>query len=478
MLDKSVIRAIANAVSLICIALLLSANASAQQGRITPHVVPERLGNPFAEQWPNDLYPRNVWDMQVFGGFLYIGAGNSSNLGPSPNAGPVPVIRYDGQRFERVFTVREEQIDTFRVLDGRLYVPGHDGRQGWDFGNLYTFDGRSWRGLRTIPNGVHLYDLYEYGGRLIVAGAAHNQGFDVWVSHHDEEGPWRVAGFEPNSQLTREINPSIEFWRHGDGRIYSLFELGGRLYGSGRELLGYPPHQHEGFVFATVFRLDDADRFTPVAAVTGRLTAAGLVTAATDGADLFPGASRLLHNEFALLQVRRAVTIDGQTFYVGALPHNDHHWRPVAVFAASTLDNARMLATPSGVQVYDLLARQGDLYALGNVRTGPHSYEVQLLKLQADGAGFDALVGFEAPTFARSFEFYRGYWYFGLGSEVSSEDARLTRAQAVRVDWSARLSPETGAIWRMSDVLAEPRQGAGDQMGQVDAPRDVRQGGG
>ncbi|WP_340021396.1 hypothetical protein MHI24_20575 [Paenibacillus sp. FSL K6-1096] len=41
------------------------------------------LGSPFQKA----AYARNVWDMQLFGGKIYLGHGNSSNYAPSPNAG-------------------------------------------------------------------------------------------------------------------------------------------------------------------------------------------------------------------------------------------------------------------------------------------------------------------------------------------------------------------------------------------------------
>lgn len=46
------------------------------------------LGSPFKKA----AYARNVWDMQLFGGKIYLGHGNSSNNAPSPNAGPVQSI--------------------------------------------------------------------------------------------------------------------------------------------------------------------------------------------------------------------------------------------------------------------------------------------------------------------------------------------------------------------------------------------------
>jgi len=48
------------------------------------------LGNPFTKS----TYAKNVWDMQVFNGSIYLGHGNSSNYAPAANAGPIDVILF------------------------------------------------------------------------------------------------------------------------------------------------------------------------------------------------------------------------------------------------------------------------------------------------------------------------------------------------------------------------------------------------
>lgn len=82
----------------------------------------EVLGEPFKGRWFGRwTYARNVWDMQVYDGRIYLGCGNSSNEGPATNTGPVPVICFDPRRSEFVCeaTLLEEQIDRYCVTDGR-----------------------------------------------------------------------------------------------------------------------------------------------------------------------------------------------------------------------------------------------------------------------------------------------------------------------------------------------------------------------
>ncbi len=134
-------------------------------------VYAEHVGNPLLSRYPRGeaVYARNVWDLQIFDGRLYIGAGNSNNRGPAQNAGPVPIIAYDPQRhvFQREYIVDDEQIDQYYIFDGELYLPGHDPRESWELGNLYRLaTGRKWRKLRTIPHAINTYALAIHNGVL------------------------------------------------------------------------------------------------------------------------------------------------------------------------------------------------------------------------------------------------------------------------------------------------------------------------
>lgn len=101
----------------------------------------EDLGIPTEERFKGGfLYARNPWAMIDYKGRIYVGSGNSSNLGPGTNAGPVPILSLDPETkvFTKEWDVPDEQIDLFRVLsDGLLYIPGHDPKEGWELGNFY-----------------------------------------------------------------------------------------------------------------------------------------------------------------------------------------------------------------------------------------------------------------------------------------------------------------------------------------------------
>ena len=143
---------------------------------LTPGWRATSLGNPAASRYPAcwQSLPRTPWDLAVFDGKLYVGFGNSSNQGPSANAGPVPLFAYDlkQRRWQQEATLPEEQISRFLVHGEQLWISGEDPRGSWRWGNLYRRKSweRLWWQQRRLPRFIHAHDLAVHQGRLVVAG--------------------------------------------------------------------------------------------------------------------------------------------------------------------------------------------------------------------------------------------------------------------------------------------------------------------
>ena len=73
------------------------------------------------------------------------------------------------QEFVKEYTVDEEAIVRYRRYGNRLYLPGTDSRESWEFGNLYVHEASGWKKYRTIPRGMHVFDFAEFAGRWYVA---------------------------------------------------------------------------------------------------------------------------------------------------------------------------------------------------------------------------------------------------------------------------------------------------------------------
>lgn len=203
---------------LLCLAIIFSFNfflqtmAATKAKDITSQVV--ILGNPFTKS----TFAKNVWDMQLYNGRIYLGSGDCGN-----NAGATPVIYYDSaaNKFITQFTVSEEQIDIYKVLNGKLYIPGTDSTESWDFGNFYTLENDQWTKFRTIPNANHVWDMAYFNGQLYAATGTTKPGKGEVLASKDLGKTW--ASQVPQNKRFYAIND----W------ATSLLELDNKLYATG-----------------------------------------------------------------------------------------------------------------------------------------------------------------------------------------------------------------------------------------------------
>ena len=332
----------------------------------------EYLGGPLYADHKDSVamrYARNVWDLQVWEGRLYIGSGNSSNDGPAVNAGPVPIISMNlaSGVFEEEFVVDDEQVDRFRIIDGKLHVPGHDPRDPWELGNFYRLDGKLWTKVRTIPLGIHAYDMLGFQG-------------EIYVAEGTTKGAMISRSADGGQTWTSYILPGVV-------RAYELFTVGSEL-------------------FVSTYG-DQVFRFTGEGFVPCRV-------------DLFPDSD---HSGTPL--VVRSVRCGDVLLYIGADNINDHQWMPFAVYAAERIDGARRLAIPSTDVPYDILVRGDRAWLLTNRRmvksedTAQDALYTVIVYSSDDLRQWQEVVRFAMPSFARSFELHDGTFYAGLGTRTA-----------------------------------------------------------
>jgi hypothetical protein len=347
-----------------------------------PVVTPERLGNVFTQPSP---YARNVWDMQLFGGRIWVGHGDSID-----NWGPIPLWWIDPATgaLAQEGVADEEQVDVFRVLGGELYVPGHDSRGDWSAGEFYRLEAGKWVQHRTLPHAVHVFDLSLHGGRLFAAlGTEDVAGEEALLESGDAGRSWMPVTDDTH-------------------RVYDLFELGGELYGAPLMRNGPDTAGTSGLLRF------DGTRFAP----TG-----------VDGTTLLPGIPALQWGRMV-----RATTFRGELVYIVA--RNTFDWIPVALAATRDLGRIERLALADPAAVpFDLLVRGDTMYALAGAPNADGTWTVEVHET-IDAASWRELFRFTAPTFARSFEESGGEFWFGLGctyeapSPASGDLLRVRRA--------------------------------------------------
>jgi len=342
----------------------------------------EILGNPFKGKYRDgsNSYARNVWDMQVFNGRIYLGHGNSNNMGPAPNAGPVDIWYWDidDNRFVKEFVVDDEQIDHFRIIDGQLITPGHDPKEAWDLGNFYILEEGQWKKIRTIPDAIHNYDMLKFREQLFAALGTTN---GAAIAMSDDNGKtWNIFDLPKR-------------------RAFTLFPLNNKLYTStfGNAVFEY---NKEGFHQVLV--------------------------------NLFPDVTAVKN-----MLVVRPVRFKDTLVYIGANNSIDHQWMPFGLFKATSIERSNNIQLPEGDAPYDIVVNGSYCYVLINSAPEPadgkYKNWVKVLRSE-DLVTWQEIVRFEANTFARSFEISEEDIYFGMGSsaaQISPETGNILRISGV-----------------------------------------------
>ena len=398
--------------------VLISASA-VQPADVTTHV--EFLGIPFSGRYSSgqDIYARNVWDLQAFKGRIYVGGGNWDNKGPAPNAGPVPILAWDSKTETIVCEgqVDDEEISRFEVIAGKLYIPGADARQSWDFGNLYCRepDGR-WQKRRTIPRAIHVFALTGYKG-LLYAGLKAT-----------DTVPWYVdfKGYGAAVAVSENGGRSWDFLPIGGFAVFDFLRVDGCLYAmdltTGPGLKKWVSKQGRKNYYAPVYALDT---------LKGRFVRRPDL----DAAHLFPNTHEAPERACG---VHRPVLFGQSALYIGVSGNG-----PFGLYRAKSLREGEIrtarIPLPQGTIPRDLLVRKNAVFVL---LQGPAADKngVQIRVLASgDLDNWIDLLQLTAPTFARSFELLNGDFYFGLGCKVK-----------FRSEWQQdKLHPETGSLLRV-----------------------------
>jgi len=379
----------------------------------------ENLGIPSLARYPEPSwrYARNVWDMQVFNGRVYLGHGNGSNSEPNINAGPVPILYFDpssGQFVnENNFSVADEQIDVYRIIDGQLYVPGQDAKEDWSFGNFYRLESAGWKKYRTMQNALHVYDIVGYKNQLVAGVGDTPMDFFPVLASTDGGNSWR------------EIKKGAGFFL---GRRGVLFELQGLLHSPsivyGNTMFSAPSHwtQYDG---STATERPDLT-FTAV----------------------FPQTTVFQSTYTSAGKIARPVNFGGAVAYIGGYYHNDHQMRPYGTYVARSLTPGNLdiekIPLPANDKPWDLLARPDAVYLLASEKVdGAPDVFINKVYRSADLSAWIEVFRFSQPTFALSFEEIGGDFYFGLGTDIG---AGLFYSS---LSYTDDLRPESGRVLRV-----------------------------
>ena len=123
------------------------------------------LGIPTNLSYSEGDIRNSAWDTYYYNGKIYRGSGTIDKYSPSP------IWAYDVEnaRWYKEFVTDDAAVYRFTEIDGKLVVPGADPvgeTESWNWGNYYELGEDGWRKDTSVPNGVHMFDVIEFDGKI------------------------------------------------------------------------------------------------------------------------------------------------------------------------------------------------------------------------------------------------------------------------------------------------------------------------
>lgn len=335
------------------------------------------LGIPLSDHYPSELNSRSIWDMKIYDNKLFVGGGDYDK-----NTGPVPVYYYDipNQKWVMSGEVPDEQIEHFFIINNTLMIPGCDPKQSWEMGNIYEFHNDSWNTNRSIPGGIHQFDLAEYNG-MIFAGLGVVPGeYPIAVSSDGGKSFRQLTMYKNDVPVDTSI-PADEDITAVQIRVYDFFVLNNELYAfysfytnlsTSLEIYKY---KNDGFYYYCDF---------------------------PDGISTKRSTYRIFNAE---------AEYDGKLFITTG-----------NLYATQDLEEVTKIELPDQSAVTDLQLINGKLYALAVAKTSEDLYRTSLWIYSEISDSFREILYFSFSCPAISFTYNQDTLYFGMGSGVIDEE--------------------------------------------------------
>ncbi len=177
----------------------------------------EEIGSPFSKHYSNNIV-RTPWDMIIFENKLFIGSGDYDK-----NSGPCLIASYDITTEDwSTYTLPDEQIESFAIIDGKLMAPGIDPMDDWVLGNYYVYEDSAWQTIRSIPYGIHTFQIIEFQNKMFAALGTEKGHFPVSMSSDGGQSFTEVR-FTKNGSLCPVEDSQND-------RVYNMFIIKSKLY--------------------------------------------------------------------------------------------------------------------------------------------------------------------------------------------------------------------------------------------------------
>lgn len=335
----------------------------------------ENLGIPLQEHYPTGIVARTAWDVEIFDNKLYIACGDYD-----ANSGPIPIYCYDldNKVWDISGTVPDEQIEHFKIINDTLMTPGCDPRGDWSYGNIYMLQENKWITNRTIPGGIHQFDLIEFDNKLFVALGVVPGQYPIAVSNDDGKTFQQVIMYKDGNPIDTTVPSGTT---SAQIRVYDFFTLNGNLYAyyclyiDGAFSLEIYHYQNNGFYYHS--------------------------------------------NMPTLIKSRRTTyrTFDEKLEYNGKV-----YFTTGNLYVTADMKTVQKIDIAGKTAVTDIRVIENDLYILCATKNTDGSYRTSLWrKIPGEIERFHEIFFFNFPCPAQCFTYHNGTIYFGMGDGILSE---------------------------------------------------------
>lgn len=365
-----------------------------------------RLGNPLRK---DGLKGRalNVWDLQVFDGKIYLAGGSTIT-----NTGPINIWAYDPvtQTFDKEYTVAEEAIEHFKVFGDRLYIPAADPRQG-DKNKFYrkSVDGL-WQKYESNAIALaHVRDLIKTeNDEILLVGNNRNLNnlANPSIAITTDDGvSFQEAGIS-KSQLAKadivDYNWFFSVFEYRD-KIYAISSLLRDFGNYSGAISVYNPQNKK---FEIDFNLRN-DEFIPASII---------------------GKSDVQQGTYIIYRIWNPVQFQNYLVYpVRSYSNNKAYYERAYMNSLGIYYKQKIGETPQAVELpdgavgEDILIIDNELYILANQKQANDRFMVYVYRTEhiSSKIKWQKVLEFSSSNKARSFEYLKDKFYFGLGQDYN-----------------------------------------------------------
>src|SRR5574344_1117599 len=364
------------------------------------------IGNPNASRW-NESYPRSVQDLQVYGGNIYLGGGDSGN-----NKGPCPVFAwypYLG-KFVNEGSINDEMIRFYQIFsDVRLYIPGIDARDVFYRGEFFVRSPTNSTWQQVITSGgtndvsIHHFNMGEHGDRIFCCGygicSATNFGLNT-PSYR-----WKIADMK-NTYFCDRIFAFLDF---GNAFCAADFQsYGWNYYDSATKKFVKSP------VFMFTYDENDGTSFTKNMTNTWAQVCPGL----TNSDFCYATNNTASYTAYDLIFSHPVRYKNRLCYSIGQMRDNNGILAPWCGYYSAVQTNGVIYAKrdtffATNEAVYDAMVRSDRLLTLSFWYDASLRTFIWRVAQSTNCTSFTELFRFKMPRLVHSMEYDAGYFYFG-----------------------------------------------------------------